>query len=605
MSNEKSLKDALKYLVDQKGSGVLAEPIKLDAWLSDLVPQESSQIRLLVQASEDRHLDELSIKISEANAAAALSDCAKKYAYDQVMVLTGIFSEAFSLDPKKITPEKPGEKPRTPRPASPFKISDEGTLLAYSGSDKNIIIPDHVTSIGDRAYEFNTGLQTVVVPEKVRTIGEYAFRGCTQLRQVILPAGLQRINEGAFEDCTSLYEIALPAGLKYIGQNVFGNCQKINGELLFRQIIASGSKPEIKDYYAGKIYDLYADKKTVNAGSRTSVSSPKRRKNSLKPVIIFMLVVVMLTALAPAASGFFKQKSAERSLAKRDWEAALPYYRSEYRNNPYKSGNETTLTDIYVGCIDSLVSSGNTYLATQRLNEAKNTLRTNSCLERLNGMDTYIAVNQNYPDLKEKLRILIEYVDSNDFKSAGDYLDEIFAAFSNENADLNGLYPLVFALNGRTYKKAVVSISDTYQSVYYGECSGLTRQGHGFYLFKYSDHVPGEYYWYEGEWSDDYPNGPQEYQYSQYDEYGTKLSDYTRFYNTINGLYDGEVKIIDNINGLIYKGSFDNGKAVSLGHRSVNVIGDVQIYAATDDGEHWWYYSNDPNLEKTYGMYGY
>ncbi len=81
---------------------------------------------------------------------------------------------------------------------------------------KNTIIPEGVTSIGNSAFYYCTGLTSIEIPSSVTSIGNYAFGGCTSLASVvscIAAEDLFAINAGAFsgidnEACT-LY---VPAG---------------------------------------------------------------------------------------------------------------------------------------------------------------------------------------------------------------------------------------------------------------------------------------------------------------------------------------------------------------------------------------------------------
>ncbi len=68
---------------------------------------------------------------------------------------------------------------------------------------KTTIIPDGVTSIGSRAFEYRTHIDSIVIPDCVTHIGEGAFGYCRYLYKVTLGSGIKTI-ENAFYSCSSL-----------------------------------------------------------------------------------------------------------------------------------------------------------------------------------------------------------------------------------------------------------------------------------------------------------------------------------------------------------------------------------------------------------------
>ena len=63
------------------------------------------------------------------------------------------------------------------------------------------VIPNSVTSIGDRAFFACNSLSEVVIPNSVTSIGEGAFSFCSSLSEVVIPNSVTSIGEGAFENC--------------------------------------------------------------------------------------------------------------------------------------------------------------------------------------------------------------------------------------------------------------------------------------------------------------------------------------------------------------------------------------------------------------------
>ena len=85
-----------------------------------------------------------------------------------------------------------------------FEINDDNVLIKYKGSDQRVDIPDHVTTIGDFAFNRCTDVSLVCIPSSVESIGDCAFRGCTNLQGVYVPESVKFIDDDAFEKCPNL-----------------------------------------------------------------------------------------------------------------------------------------------------------------------------------------------------------------------------------------------------------------------------------------------------------------------------------------------------------------------------------------------------------------
>ncbi len=96
--------------------------------------------------------------------------------------------------------------------------SDEDTEIT------NLIIPNSVTSIGDRAFYYCSGLTSITIPNSVTSIGDYAFSSCSGLTSITIPNSVTSIGGGAFADCSGLTSITIPNSVTSIGGGAFADC---------------------------------------------------------------------------------------------------------------------------------------------------------------------------------------------------------------------------------------------------------------------------------------------------------------------------------------------------------------------------------------------
>ncbi len=96
----------------------------------------------------------------------------------------------------------------------------------------DIVIPDKVTSIGDRAFMDSAFNGTLHIGESVQTIGQYAFNGCKGTGDIIIPDNVMTLGAGAFLNCTGFSgNLNIGNGVIYITSNVFSGCSGLEGTL--------------------------------------------------------------------------------------------------------------------------------------------------------------------------------------------------------------------------------------------------------------------------------------------------------------------------------------------------------------------------------------
>ena len=100
------------------------------------------------------------------------------------------------------------------------RIICNGALRSYQIAEdeykeaivEELIIPNSVTKIGEKAFSFCSSLRSIVIPDSVRQIEYEAFRGCSSLHSIFISDSVTKIGEGAFSSCESLQSIVVSEG---------------------------------------------------------------------------------------------------------------------------------------------------------------------------------------------------------------------------------------------------------------------------------------------------------------------------------------------------------------------------------------------------------
>jgi len=81
----------------------------------------------------------------------------------------------------------------------PLLLNKNGTVLITAPSASgDFTIPNSVTSIGNYAFYYCTGLTSVTIPDSVTSIGNHAFGDCTSLTSITIPDSVTSIGDSAF-----------------------------------------------------------------------------------------------------------------------------------------------------------------------------------------------------------------------------------------------------------------------------------------------------------------------------------------------------------------------------------------------------------------------
>lgn len=140
-----------------------------------------------------------------------------------------------------------------------FELSHT-TLNKYTGSEKDVVVPPAVRTIGQQAFRKNLSLETVILPSCLEVIEEGAFQGCKNLRSIHIPPSVWRIEARAFDGCEHLEKVLLPTGLIHLGDNAFAACKAL------KTIALPGTISKVENW---TFYKSGLTKAFLHAGIRT------------------------------------------------------------------------------------------------------------------------------------------------------------------------------------------------------------------------------------------------------------------------------------------------------------------------------------------------
>lgn len=123
-----------------------------------------------------------------------------------------------------------------------YNVTSIGDCAFYYCSGlTSVTIPNSVASIGNYAFFGCSGLTSVTIPNTVNSIGDYAFSGCSVLISVTIPNSATTIGEYAFRNCNSLTSITIPNSVNSIGNGAFSGCSGLTSVTIGNSVTSIGN----------------------------------------------------------------------------------------------------------------------------------------------------------------------------------------------------------------------------------------------------------------------------------------------------------------------------------------------------------------------------
>lgn len=146
--------------------------------------------------------------------------------------VTSIGDSAFASTSETLTSANPGVTDLAKDMINSIVINDGCTEIgdyAFNGMDSlsNVYIADSVTTIGDYAFQYCLLLSTVHLPKDIEELSGYMLRGCSSLLSITIPNRVSVIGECCFEGCSSLNSVILGYNVSTIENYVFSSCNSL------------------------------------------------------------------------------------------------------------------------------------------------------------------------------------------------------------------------------------------------------------------------------------------------------------------------------------------------------------------------------------------
>ena len=108
------------------------------------------------------------------------------------------------------------------------------------GKIGDVIVPDSVTIIGDRAFSYCPYITSITLGDNVVQIGNSAFTSCTSLTSITIPDSVTTMGHSVFHGCYNLATITIGNGVTSISDWTFAYCSSLTSIVISEKVTSLG-----------------------------------------------------------------------------------------------------------------------------------------------------------------------------------------------------------------------------------------------------------------------------------------------------------------------------------------------------------------------------
>lgn len=124
----------------------------------------------------------------------------------------------------------------------PSSLNEIWQKVFYDCKIKSIVIPNHITYIGEGAFSHCFKLSSITLPTALTYIHKSLFSTCLKLNEITIPDSVIEIKDSAFADCSSLSSIKFSDNVEKISFHCFDSCTSLTSIVLPSKLKDIGSK---------------------------------------------------------------------------------------------------------------------------------------------------------------------------------------------------------------------------------------------------------------------------------------------------------------------------------------------------------------------------